>query len=259
MSNVMNVAGKIRTKKVYLSSVTVVKEIRCWMSWEAYSRLLFHGVATPFRLKSQTFSFPALLTFTALSLRCIILFSPMASNWNEEDEQAEVVINPETDTSAYNQLWQEALEVDDEVMRILQEHGEQVIDDETEIATDAMEEGGIKWVIYLSVFVCVFTSSHAHLGILRDYFSSFVKYFGYWPLDGADCRFSRLWLAVSFERGTHHFCASINHTWMEHCPCVKLFNLSTSRGHQNKLALHCTYHLALKWDRRCRCSDWDMT
>ncbi|KZS16684.1 Uncharacterized protein APZ42_017316 [Daphnia magna] len=68
----------------------------------------------------------------------------MASNWNEEDEQAEVVINPETDTSAYNQLWQEALEVDDEVMRILQEHGEQVIDDETEIATDAMEEGGIK-------------------------------------------------------------------------------------------------------------------
>ncbi|KAK4026600.1 hypothetical protein OUZ56_015602 [Daphnia magna] len=92
--------------------------------------------------------------------RCIILFSPMASNWNEEDEQAEVVINPETDTSAYNQLWQEALEVDDEVMRILQEHGEQVIDDETEIATDAMEEGGI---------------NHAHLGILRDYFSSFVK------------------------------------------------------------------------------------
>lgn len=99
----------------------------------------------------------------------------MASNWNEEDEQAEVVINPETDTSAYNQLWQEALEVDDEVMRILQEHGEQVIDDETEIATDAMEEGGIKWVIFLSVFVRVFTSSHAHLGILRDYFSSFVK------------------------------------------------------------------------------------
>lgn len=68
----------------------------------------------------------------------------MASNWNEEDEQAEVVINPETDTSAYNQLWQEALEVDDEVMRILREHGEQVINDETEIATDAMEEGGIK-------------------------------------------------------------------------------------------------------------------
>lgn len=67
----------------------------------------------------------------------------MASNWNEEDE-ASVVINPETDDLTYNELWQDALEVDDEVMRILHEHGEQMADDVAEIAEDAKEEDVIK-------------------------------------------------------------------------------------------------------------------
>ncbi len=73
----------------------------------------------------------------------------MASNYNEEDEEGQEII---PDNSAYNQLWQEALDVDEEVQRILQEHALPINDDELEHAEEALEEeeGEMKWVIFFS-------------------------------------------------------------------------------------------------------------
>lgn len=46
----------------------------------------------------------------------------MASNWPEENEDVNQQESIETETSTYDQLWKEALDVDDEVQRILREH-----------------------------------------------------------------------------------------------------------------------------------------
>lgn len=62
----------------------------------------------------------------------------MASNYNEEDEEGQEIV---PDNSANNQLWQEALDVDEEVQwRILQEHAMPINDDELEHAEEAQEE-----------------------------------------------------------------------------------------------------------------------
>ncbi len=69
----------------------------------------------------------------------------MASNYNEEDKEGQQTI---PDNSVYNQLWQEALDVDEEVQRILQEHALPINDDELEHAEEAQEEEDeMMWVI----------------------------------------------------------------------------------------------------------------
>lgn len=74
----------------------------------------------------------------------------MASNYNEEDEQ-QTIITPDN-PSAYDQLWQDALDVDDEVQRILQDHAMPINDDELEHAEEAEEDDGMQWVIFYWVF-----------------------------------------------------------------------------------------------------------
>ena len=70
----------------------------------------------------------------------------MASNYNEEDVEDQQTI-PE-DNSTYNQLWQDALDVDEEVQRILQEHSMPINHDELEHAEEAQEDDdGMQWVI----------------------------------------------------------------------------------------------------------------
>ncbi|EFX63037.1 hypothetical protein DAPPUDRAFT_336028, partial [Daphnia pulex] len=61
----------------------------------------------------------------------------MASIYNEEDEEGQEII---PDNSAYNQLWQRALDVEEVVQRILQEHALPINDDELEHAEEAQEE-----------------------------------------------------------------------------------------------------------------------
>jgi rRNA-processing protein FCF1 len=65
----------------------------------------------------------------------------MASNFNEEDEEGQQVV---PDNSAYNQLWQEALDVDEEVQRILRDHAMPINDDELEHPEEAEEEDEIQ-------------------------------------------------------------------------------------------------------------------
>nr|CAH0101872.1 unnamed protein product [Daphnia galeata] len=62
----------------------------------------------------------------------------MASNYNEEDVEEQQTI-PD-DNSTYNQLWQDALDIDEEVQRILQEHSMPINDDELENAEEAQED-----------------------------------------------------------------------------------------------------------------------
>ena len=75
----------------------------------------------------------------------------MASNYNEEDVEDQQTI-PE-DNSTYNQLWQDALDVDEEVQRILQEHSMPINHDELEHAEEAQEyDNGMQWVILFFFF-----------------------------------------------------------------------------------------------------------
>jgi hypothetical protein len=54
----------------------------------------------------------------------------MTSNYNEEDVEDQQTITE--DNPIYNQLWQDALDFDEEVQRILQEHSMPINDDELE-------------------------------------------------------------------------------------------------------------------------------
>ena len=72
----------------------------------------------------------------------------MASNYNPEDEDVQL---PILDNSTYNQLWQEALDVDDEVQRILHDHGIPINDDE--LPQPAEEDDGTEWVTVYDLFV----------------------------------------------------------------------------------------------------------
>lgn len=61
----------------------------------------------------------------------------MASIYNEEDEEGQEII---PDNSAYNQLWQRALDIEEVVQRILQEHALPINDDELEHVDESQEE-----------------------------------------------------------------------------------------------------------------------
>ena len=118
----------------------------------------------------------------------------MASNYNEEDVEEQQTI-PD-DNSTYNQLWQDALDIDEEVQRILQEHSMPINDDELEHAEEAQEDDdGMQWVILYFFLNAIFVFVQPWLSemfFLRDFLFHRVGY--------STARWQLIYLTNDFRR-----------------------------------------------------------